>query len=516
VTKVRGRTNVRRLSDWGRMKKRHRAILKRQRREGLGGKFMDWLEVPYVEEWIEIDDRPERFLVHTSEDDVVLRKDAENGDIFTEKDFFRWFKMNRFVSAGGDTMDNERMAAGEEAALPGQDFVNGQRTGYFDMDGRPLITGQTIQVLYHRGRGNYSSVKGVLIDISRRGRILLDGNTVNYVNWIRGKFDRWQPKWEMVENFPWGRGNRGIGETRYSLDGYPVKDRDQVVKVLSEPQSRKKKRRRAMDENKIAGELVRIARDLVGTEFDTKGQLDKYLKEHPDADRSKHTVKKQKKRTTMPRRKRGPDGSLALPKVEKKVVKKLKEGDPEAGDLKQWQLDKGWRPNKPKQEKKEVDYAGGYKVPKGATGKDLADYAEGYIEQGGIEDEDDAKELLDTIYEIKDKDIGEVVKALNKSMDKDALDTLMEIFDEDKSKKSSAQKIAGELVRIARELVAKRFLIDYRCPVCDNPLRGREEVVHSSTPPPKRLKCPTCGTRVTSAFDDAPANAAEPDYYYED
>ena len=34
----------------------------------------------------------------------------------------------------------------------------------------------------------------------------------------------------------------------------------------------------------------------VGMEFDTKEQLEKYLKEHPDADKSKHSVKKQEEK----------------------------------------------------------------------------------------------------------------------------------------------------------------------------------------------------------------------------
>ncbi len=46
-----------------------------------------------------------------------------------------------------------------------------------------------------------------------------------------------------------------------------------------------------MDRIKIAMELVKLARELVSKEFATKEQLNKYLKEHPDADKSMHTVK---------------------------------------------------------------------------------------------------------------------------------------------------------------------------------------------------------------------------------
>jgi hypothetical protein len=42
----------------------------------------------------------------------------------------------------------------------------------------------------------------------------------------------------------------------------------------------------------VAAELLRVARLLVGMEFDTQEALDAYLKEHPDADKSNHWVKK--------------------------------------------------------------------------------------------------------------------------------------------------------------------------------------------------------------------------------
>jgi len=42
----------------------------------------------------------------------------------------------------------------------------------------------------------------------------------------------------------------------------------------------------------IAKEIMAIARILTSTEFDSQEAMNKYLREHPDADRSKHSVKK--------------------------------------------------------------------------------------------------------------------------------------------------------------------------------------------------------------------------------
>jgi hypothetical protein len=56
-----------------------------------------------------------------------------------------------------------------------------------------------------------------------------------------------------------------------------------------------------MDRKILAGEILAIARDLVGMEFPTQDALDKYLKDHPDADRGKHRVVKTK--TKVPAKK---------------------------------------------------------------------------------------------------------------------------------------------------------------------------------------------------------------------
>jgi hypothetical protein len=51
-----------------------------------------------------------------------------------------------------------------------------------------------------------------------------------------------------------------------------------------------------MNKKLLAKEIVKIAMTLFGMEFDSQEALDKYLKEHPDADKSNHSVKKQEEK----------------------------------------------------------------------------------------------------------------------------------------------------------------------------------------------------------------------------
>ena len=55
------------------------------------------------------------------------------------------------------------------------------------------------------------------------------------------------------------------------------------------------KRRKSMTttDQRVASELLAVARDLAAMDFPSQKALDKYLKEHPDADRGKHKVVKQ-------------------------------------------------------------------------------------------------------------------------------------------------------------------------------------------------------------------------------
>lgn len=50
-----------------------------------------------------------------------------------------------------------------------------------------------------------------------------------------------------------------------------------------------------MNREAIAQELVKLASELIGMEFPTQDAYDKYMKEHPDADKSKHSVVETKK-----------------------------------------------------------------------------------------------------------------------------------------------------------------------------------------------------------------------------
>jgi hypothetical protein len=45
-----------------------------------------------------------------------------------------------------------------------------------------------------------------------------------------------------------------------------------------------------MNEKIVARELLRMAKELIAIEFPTQEAMDKYLKEHPGADRSNHKV----------------------------------------------------------------------------------------------------------------------------------------------------------------------------------------------------------------------------------
>lgn len=53
-----------------------------------------------------------------------------------------------------------------------------------------------------------------------------------------------------------------------------------------------------MDRKMIARELLGMAKELMAIEFPTQEALDKYLKDHPDADRSNHRVVKEEKKDT--------------------------------------------------------------------------------------------------------------------------------------------------------------------------------------------------------------------------
>jgi len=48
-----------------------------------------------------------------------------------------------------------------------------------------------------------------------------------------------------------------------------------------------------MNRQAVAQELVKVARLLVGFEFPNREEMEKYLKEHPGADKSKHYVTKE-------------------------------------------------------------------------------------------------------------------------------------------------------------------------------------------------------------------------------
>jgi hypothetical protein len=105
-----------------------------------------------------------------------------------------------------------------------------------------------------------------------------------------------------------------------------------------------------MDNHGVAEELLKIAKLLTAMEFDTEAQLKKYLKEHPDADKSKHSVKK---KDSKPKTDQGDD-------VKKKVKEKMK-GEKSVSGLKKQEKGKkpkGWSTN-PNWENTDVYEVGG-------------------------------------------------------------------------------------------------------------------------------------------------------------
>jgi hypothetical protein len=78
-----------------------------------------------------------------------------------------------------------------------------------------------------------------------------------------------------------------------------------------------------MDRKMIAKELLAVAKELLSMEFPTKDALNKYLDEHPDADRGKHKVKETKKETPKETSQEAPKGSR-VDKVHKSILDKYK------------------------------------------------------------------------------------------------------------------------------------------------------------------------------------------------
>lgn len=74
-----------------------------------------------------------------------------------------------------------------------------------------------------------------------------------------------------------------------------------------------------MNRQIVAKELLKIAKDLVAIDFPSQDALDKYLKAHPGADKSKHKVAPKRTHLTKPHGKLKPSGK-ALGKV-KNVLK---------------------------------------------------------------------------------------------------------------------------------------------------------------------------------------------------
>ena len=73
-----------------------------------------------------------------------------------------------------------------------------------------------------------------------------------------------------------------------------------------------------MNRKAVAKELLVLAKELVGIDFPTQDAYDKYMKEHPDADRSNHKVVETKK--DAPAKKEPAKKSKPLPREEREQI----------------------------------------------------------------------------------------------------------------------------------------------------------------------------------------------------
>jgi hypothetical protein len=79
-----------------------------------------------------------------------------------------------------------------------------------------------------------------------------------------------------------------------------------------------------MNKKAIASELLLCAKDLLGMEFDSDAALKKYLKDHPGAEKSNHTVKKKDGEKSSPEKK--DDGKVVPHEELGKLLRKWTSG----------------------------------------------------------------------------------------------------------------------------------------------------------------------------------------------
>lgn len=60
------------------------------------------------------------------------------------------------------------------------------------------------------------------------------------------------------------------------------------------------------------------------------------------------------------------------------------------------------------------------------------------------------------------------------------------------------------------------MMIDLRCPACNVPVKGREDVVHRSSWPTIPAVCPNCKTGISLVESETPVDSDEPEYYLAD
>lgn len=171
----------------------------------------------------------------------------------------------------------------------------------------------------------------------------------------------------------------------------------------------------------IARELVKIAKNLVAIEFDTQDAYDKYMKDHPDADKSNHRVKKTERKE---------------PAKKEKPAKK---------ETYSWKNEENMSPE---------DYAGLW----GSTSGQGAAHFFNYSSERQKKDDKFYDEFINGKGGIKDT-IAKV-KSIPDSFEKGDLENLTKLLNhveserkELKSKKSSSI-VARELLTMAKEMVS--------------------------------------------------------------
>lgn len=195
-----------------------------------------------------------------------------------------------------------------------------------------------------------------------------------------------------------------------------------------------------MDSVKVASELIAMAKALIGMEFPTEDAMKKYLKDHPRADKSLHTVKKQEgeKEEEPGKKEEEPEKKSQLPPHTELTPKKVKS----IGDKSPEEFASQWGNTKTQAGAHFYNYGSEKQT------KDKKFYDEWIDGKGGIRDT--AKLISDSLNEGKDDYTMDDLKNLQK------LQKHAEAERDELSKKASMgnREIAAAILDIAKEFMS--------------------------------------------------------------